>query len=124
MTVQWQVIGEKHYGRLTNATVFERHYIKENIDALIVFPAGPGVFCELGDWATTKSTCKKMLVIIDKQYEGQPSYINDGTAKHAEMFGAKVKYLEYTEKDSVIRACDEFVNELAALDRIDELYSR
>lgn len=119
-----RLLGERHYGPLANATVFERHYIKNNINALIVFPAGPGVFCEFGDWATTKAICEKMLVVIDKQFEGQPSYINDGTAKHAAMFGATILYIDYTETTEVIRACDEFIDRLAAMERIDELYAR
>ncbi|HWK14194.1 MAG TPA: hypothetical protein VNS02_07335 [Rhizobiaceae bacterium] len=119
-----RLIGEKHYGPLSNAAFFERHYIKDNIHALIIFPDGPGVFCEFGDWATTKSTCEKMLVVIDSQHEGKPSYINDGTAKAAASFGATVSYIDYADRDRVIRECDEFVAKLAAMGRIDELYSR
>lgn len=119
-----RLIGDKHYGPLSNATFFERHYIKDHIDALIVFPDGPGVFCEFGDWATTRSTCEKMLVVIDSQYEGKRSYINDGTAKAAASFGATITYINYNDKARVIRECDMFVDLLAAKDRVDELYSR
>jgi len=119
-----RIIGEKHYGKLSNATIFERHYILDHIGALLVFPAGPGVFCELGDWATSKSICEKMLVIIDKQFEGKASYINDGTAKLAELQGATVKYIDYLSESQVISACDEFVDKLAAMKRLNELYQR
>lgn len=119
-----RTIGEKHYGATANATFYERHYIRDNIDALLVFPAGPGVFCELGDWATTEITCKKMLVVIDKQYEGKPSYINDGTAKAAVHFGASVVYANYTDHDAVIAECDKFIDRLAVRSRVDQLYAR
>lgn len=117
-------IGEKHYGSTANATFYERHYIKDHIDALLVFPAGPGVFCEFGDWATTETTCKMMLVVIDKQYEGKPSYINDGTAKAAMHFGATVVYVNYTDHDAVIAECDRFIDRLAVRSRVDQLYAR
>ena len=119
-----RTLGEKHYGPAANATFYERHYINEHIDALVVFPAGPGVFCEFGDWATTEATCKKMLVVIDKQYEGQSSYINDGTAKAAAHFGATIVYESYTNFDRVIDECDKFISLLAARARVDSLYAR
>lgn len=119
-----RTIGEKHYGSNANATFYERHYIKDNIDALLVFPAGPGVFCEFGDWATTEATCKKMLVVIDKRYEGKPSYINDGTAKAATHFGATVVYENYNDHDAIIAECDKFIDRLAVRSRVDQLYAR
>lgn len=119
-----RTLGEKHYGSTSNATFFERHYINDNIDALLVFPAGPGVFCEFGDWATTRTTCEKMLVVIDKQYEGQPSYINDGTAKAAMHHGATVIYEDYLDPHKVISHCDSFIDRLAVNARVDQLYAR
>lgn len=119
-----RVLGDKHYGIHSNAAFYERHYIVNNIDALIVFPDGPGAFCELGDWATTRSTCSKMLIVIDKKYEGQPSYINDGTAKAAVTFGADVRYIDYEDHDFVIEHCDDFIARSAALMRVNELYAR
>ena len=119
-----RVIGERHYGAAANATFYERHYINDHINALLVVPAGPGVFCELGDWATTEHICKKMLVILDKQYEGKPSYINDGTAKAAAFNGATVVYREYADHASVLAECDKFIDILATRARVDELYAR
>lgn len=122
--VELKRIGNSHYGAASNAVFFERHYILKNIDALIVFPDGPGVFCEFGDWATTADTCKKMLVVIDKKYEGEPSYINDGTAKAAKHFGATVLYEDYTDLQAVIGQCDVFIDILASALRVEKLYGR
>lgn len=119
-----RVIGDRHYGPSSNATFFERHYIKDNIDSLIVFPDGPGVFCELGDWATTETTSRKMLVIIDIKYKGKPSYINDGTAKAAAHHGAMIIYEDYTNFEKVILECDRFIDRLATRARVDQLYAR
>jgi len=122
--VELREIGVKHYGSAANAVFYERHYINSNINALIVFPAGPGVFCEFGDWATSESLCKKMLVVIDKKYEGRPSYINDGTAKAAAYFGATVLYFNYCDIEQIVDECDRFIDRLATRSRVDNLYAR
>jgi hypothetical protein len=122
--VELKKIGDSHYGSLSNAVFFERHYIKDNINALIVFPDGPGVFCEFGDWATTKETCKKMLVVIKKEYEGERSYINDGTVKAAKHFGATIAYIDYADLDGVLEVCNGFLDLLASSARIEKLYGR
>lgn len=122
--VELRTIGEKHYGSSSNAAFFERHYIVNNIDALLVFPDGPGVFCELGDWATTKSTCEKMLILIDKQYEGKTSYINDGTVKAARHFGAQVAYVDYGDIGAIQAECDKFLDVVAVSARVEKLFER
>lgn len=122
--VELKAIGQKHYKNKSNAAFFERHYIISNIDAVIMFPFGPGAFCELGDWATTKSTCEKMLVLIAKEFEGKPSYINDGTVKAAKHFGADVRYVDYENFETVLQACDEFVESRATDVRVEKLFER
>ncbi|KAB1087872.1 hypothetical protein F4V91_16405 [Neorhizobium galegae] len=122
--VELRKIGSSHYGSSSNAVFFERHYITKNIDVLIVFPDGPGVFCEFGDWASTPSTCQKMLVIINKKYEGKSSYINDGTAKAAKHFGAAIVYETYTDFGAVIARCDNFIDIRASSARVEKLYGR
>ena len=122
--VELKSIGQKHYGNKSNAAFFERHYIVSNIDAVIMFPFGPGAFCELGDWATTKSTCEKMLVMIAKEFEGTPSYINDGTVKAAKHFGAEVLYVDYEDFGEVIDACDKFIESRATDARVEKLFER
>ncbi|MBB3161337.1 hypothetical protein FHS25_001786 [Rhizobium laguerreae] len=122
--VELQKIGQKHYGNKSNAAFFERHYIIDNIDTVIMFPFGPGAFCELGDWATTKSTCEKMLVLIAKEFEGKPSYINDGTAKAARHFGAEIVYVDYENFDEVIGECNRFIESRATDARVEKLFDR
>lgn len=122
--VELKRIGNSHYGSSSNAVIFERHYITKNIDVLIVFPDGPGVFCEFGDWATTPSTCQKMFVIINKKYEGKASYINDGTAKAAKNFGATIAYEDYTDFSKIINLCDQYIDLMASKARVEKLYGR
>jgi len=122
--VELKRLGQAQYGANNNAVFFERDYIQKNIDVLIVIPDGPGVFCEFGDWASTEDTSKKMLVIIDKRYEGEASYINDGTAKAAKYHGATIVYEDYNDFNSVAKACDEFIDLKASALRIKDLYGR
>ncbi|MGO8086424.1 hypothetical protein AB9E29_04740 [Rhizobium leguminosarum] len=122
--VELRKLGEKHYGQLANAVAYERHYIKSNIQSLIVFPSGPGVFCELGDWATDKIICEKMLIIIDKKHEGVTNYINDGVVKAARIYRAQVEYLDYADHDKIIEVCNSFLELRASFARLDALYAR
>ncbi|WP_191969741.1 hypothetical protein [Neorhizobium galegae] len=103
---------------------YERHYFKENIDTLIVFPYGPGVFCELGDLATAKYICEKMLVVIDSPFEGQANYINDGVVKAAKTYHATIHYVDYNDFEAVKKVCNDFVELRASFARLDVLYAR
>jgi hypothetical protein len=122
--VELKNLGDKHYGSLSNAAFYERHHIVNYINALIVFPDGPGVFCELGDWSTTAETCKKMLIVMNKKYKNDKSYINEGTIKSAKHFGATVIYEDYDDFKSVINSCDHFIDLIASSARVEKLFGR
>jgi hypothetical protein len=102
--------GAKHFGTLSNAVLYERHYIVNHLDAVILLPSSPGSFCETGDWAATESTCKKMLIILEKKYEGEVNYINEGIIKHATENGARAIYLDYSNRGIVLDACNDFIS--------------
>lgn len=119
-----RTIGEKHYGPLSNAVVYERHYITKQIDIVILLLSSPGSFCEAGDWTSTQDICKIMLMIIDEKFKGQPSYINDGIAKFAKNNGASVEYIPFGDIPRIIGLCDSFINTVGEHYRIEELYGR
>lgn len=117
-------IGDAHYGEHNNAVAYERHIIKDDIDALIVLPFGPGVFCELGDWSTTTDICPKMFIVVDKEHEGIPNYINDGVVKSAKTLHSDVEYIDYKSFDDVLKACNRFIDKMASLKRLSKNYDR
>lgn len=116
--------GKKNFGDKSNAVFYERQYIKEHTDAVIVLPSSPGSFCEIGDWASDKIICPTMLVIIDKKYKGEPSYINDGIALAAQHFRAKVVYEHYADTQLIFKICKAFIEEIMEDQRIEALYER
>lgn len=116
--------GVAEYGPLNNAVIYERHYIQKHSDAVIVLPSSPGSFCEVGDWASQKEMCEDMLIVVDKQYMGKPSYINDGVLKFASMNSATVEYHQYEDLDGILMVCDTFMEKVAAKIRIEKLYGR
>ncbi|QYM74140.1 hypothetical protein K1X45_07100 [Pseudochrobactrum sp. Wa41.01b-1] len=109
-------IGNISFGKYSNAVVYEIDHIKKHIDALIVFPSGAGVFCELGSWAILEVICEKMLVIIDKKHEKDKSYMNHGIVKAVKAYNSSVLYIDYNDYDKIKKSCDEFLS-----DKIDLL---
>lgn len=116
--------GAKNFGSLNNAVVYERHHIVKHIDALIVLPCSPGSFCEFGDWATTKSTCKISLVLVDQQHEGKNNYINDGVIVFSKNNGAEISYIDYENHEIAFRLAAGFLKKIKSDQRIDGLYAR
>lgn len=115
--------GLKHYGPRNNAVTFERHHIINHADALIVLPSSVGSFCETGDWVTSKTICPKMLMLIEKRYEGEINYVNLGPVEMAKMYQAKVEYLDYLDRERVLDRCLDHIQDLAEAKRVDELYA-
>lgn len=122
--VKLRSLGEANYGRLSNAVTYERHYIKNHCDAVIILPSSPGSFCELGDWVSDRDICGKMLIIVDGTFKGVANYINEGAVKFAENNGASVRYLSYVAVEVVMDEVEQFLDHIGSVKRIDELYGR
>lgn len=122
--VQLRQNSAKHYGTRSNAVTFERHHILNHSDVLIVLPSSVGSFCEAGDWVSSKDICSKMLMLIERKYEGEANYINLGPVEMARMFQAKVKYLDYSDQERVLDECIVHLQDLAEAKRVDQLYGR
>lgn len=117
-------VGLKHYGAQNNATIYERHHIHFHLHGVIMLPSSPGSFCEIGDWATTEDTSKKMIVIVDKAYENVANYINDGVLKLAKNNGAAIHYLDYQNKEGIRDLCRQFIQDVGEKRRVKELYGQ
>ena len=116
--------GQAHFADNNNAVLYERHYIVNHLDAVIVILSSPGSFCEIGDWASDPDICSTMLVVIDKKYEGEQNYINDGVVRFAKSNSAEVIYYEYEDIELLFEKCNTFIEKIAVKHRIDRLYGR
>lgn len=114
---------QPHYGELNNASVYERHFIKHTSTAVILLPSSAGSFCELGDWVTSETVCRKMLVVIDKKHAGRPNYINSGPAIFAKNNQAQIEYINYRRKSEVENTCRSFLERILARSRVKSLYA-
>lgn len=52
--------------------------LAESVDAIILVPESPGSFAELGAFSNNEMLAKKMLVIANRKYKKQKSFINYG----------------------------------------------
>ncbi|HCP82430.1 MAG TPA: hypothetical protein DIT67_12945 [Octadecabacter sp.] len=116
--------GVAQFGPLGNAVVYERHHITKNVDALLVLPDSPGSFCEVGDWVTDKRFCAKMMLVVDKQYEGELNFVNEGVVRLAQAYHARVEYLDYEDLGAVQSKCEEFLTSIAQDLEVEALFGR
>ncbi|MBU2869429.1 retron St85 family effector protein [Colwellia sp. E2M01] len=49
-----------------------------SVDAIVIFPESPGSFAELGAFSNNEKLAEKMIVLANKKYERDKSFINYG----------------------------------------------
>lgn len=108
-------------GPLHNAAVAETGHAKNKVDAVVILPSSPGSFSELGAFSGNKTICEKMLIVIDKRYEGAQNYVNLGPSILAKDLGSRVVYSDYSDHAECIRAVDEFVDHVKSRKLRDEI---
>lgn len=94
-------MAEKHFGSLATVVLSEVAMVKDS-DAVIIIPSSPGSFCELGAWVNMDPVAKKMLVLGDKRFEPDKSYVSLGVFKMAIDAGATVQWVDYTKPDLIL----------------------
>lgn len=68
-------------------------FLAEVSDSIILFVESPGSFCELGAFAyAEKLFAEKLIIVIDKKFEGDKSFIITGPTAKAQKDGAKIIY--------------------------------
>lgn len=55
--------------------------LADSVDALVVIPESPGSFAELGAFANDEKLRKKLICVVDKEYQKKKSFINKGPLK-------------------------------------------
>tara|TARA_R100000365_G_C2740844_1_gene69573 strand:+ start:1073 stop:1639 length:567 start_codon:yes stop_codon:yes gene_type:complete len=116
--------GDSIYGPVNNAVVYERNYITNHVDAVILLPCSVGSFCEFGDWAPDENICKKALIVIEKKYKDKKSYFSEGPTRFAEINGAKIVYIDYADYSDIMEAASSFINIIQSKKRVRVLYGR
>jgi hypothetical protein len=69
----------------------ELAFIRKECGAIVLIADSVGSYCELGLFAHLQtrddSNRRDFVLIIDSQFEGRPSYLNEGPARAVEDFG-------------------------------------
>jgi hypothetical protein len=68
---------------------------------VIIIPDSPGSFAELGAFAQHKDICPRMVILFDKKYETDDSYIQRGPRRAAEERHATVIFDKYSEVETI-----------------------
>jgi hypothetical protein len=81
------------------------------VDAIIIIPASPGSFVELGMFANVGDVCRRTLVLFNQDYvdEKKPTFIHLGPKVAYQNQGATVEFVNYSEKERVWEIVDRFV---------------
>lgn len=84
----------------------------QDAHAVVMIPSSPGSFCELGAWSRDPKICRKMIILGDKSFESDTSYVRVGVMKLATDRGAQLAWVNYNNWDDVEPIITRFVNEI------------
>ncbi|ODN41597.1 retron St85 family effector protein [Piscirickettsia litoralis] len=76
----WNIIVEQKLTKTSNALEFENE-LADLSDCIIIIVESAGSIAELGAFSNSDSLRKKLLPILDKQYEKDISFVNTGPVK-------------------------------------------
>lgn len=85
------------------------------MDALILIPASPGSFAELGLFALTDEICSKSLLLMDKRYSGDRSFVNLGAGAAYKLRQAVVTNINYDDLDAAWPPVKRFLEKKKSL---------
>jgi hypothetical protein len=103
-----EIADEKLRSR-SSPVLFELNLVKNTCSAVIIVPASPGSFSELGAWSIYDPICKKMLILADKNFENGGGYIGLGVFKIAVDQGATLRWINYNDIESAINVINQFI---------------
>ena len=52
--------------------------LADSVDCIVIFPESPGSFAEIGAFSNNEKLAKKMIVLSNKKYKYDKSFINYG----------------------------------------------
>ncbi|WP_133244887.1 hypothetical protein [Caulobacter radicis] len=101
-------IGSSAFGDHTSFAIAELALVRE-CEAIVIFPSSVGSFCELGAWSLSEHICRKMLIIPEKKFENEVSYLNIGTLRMAASNGASIIWRDLEDLESIMGDVRRFV---------------
>ena len=75
------IFDELLYSSKTKDLLSLEGLLAESVDAVVIIPESPGSFAELGAFANDEKLRKKLICVVDKRYQKDKSFINQGPLK-------------------------------------------
>ncbi len=98
-------------GKNYNLCQYERRLAKE-CDLIIMLPASPGSYVELGLFALEDWACAKSLILFDVSCKDTKSFINLGPRRAYKLQRAIIKNVNYREKYKVLSIVKTIIDQV------------
>lgn len=93
--------------------------LADSVDAIVLFPESPGSFAEIGAFSNNENLSKKMVVLSNKKYQKNKSFINYGPYRLIKSSkSGKVVHINYDdllnneEKHKVYRKVNNYISNI------------
>lgn len=93
--------------------------LADSVDAILLFPESPGSFAELGAFSNNEELARKMIVLSNKRYKSNKSFINYGPYRLIKSSGTgKVIHINYqhltniSESNRIYRNVNNYVTKI------------
>lgn len=102
-------LGQEQFGSQASFALTEMALVEDS-HAIVIVPASAGSFCELGAWSAQERICPRLLIIADKKFESDESYLRLGTLQMAINQGATVAWHDYNDLKGAEALVQKFVH--------------
>lgn len=89
--------------------------LAESVDVIVIIPESPGSFTELGAFVNDEKLRRKVICVIDKQYERKKSFINQGPVKLVKVL-SKERVI-YIDPNNVKDSSNKLTNVIRSVKR-------
>lgn len=110
------IFDELLYSSKTKDLLSLEGLLADSVDAIVLIPESPGSFAELGAFANDEKLRSKLICIVDKQYQKDKSFINQGPlklVKKANQFG-----LIFIDPDKIDEEIDKIISALRKMKKV------
>jgi len=115
------LVGQKKYSLLALENI-----LADNVDAIVLFPESPGSFAEIGAFSNNEKLVKKLIVLSDKKYKSDKSFIRYGPYRLIKNSSTgKVIDINYNhlsdslESTKIYRKVNDFITKIKKANPVD-----
>jgi hypothetical protein len=108
---EYQELIDSYEGELGvhhNAAVAELDHAQQSASLVIMIPASPGSFAEIGAFSMKDDICEKMIILSDINHQISKGYLNTGPVACAKSLGSEVLYIDFSNVPACFDAVKAF----------------